>query len=62
MPAFPSAWEGCVAGQMGDDSSLGSWHGGMIGEHYYGLRRAVSVLVGAGAGSLAGGEWSAGAG
>ena len=62
MPAFPSAWEGCAAGQMGDDSSLGSWHGGMIGEHYYGLRRAVSVLVGAGAGSFAGGEWSAGAG
>ncbi|XP_065189533.1 P-selectin-like [Sycon ciliatum] len=33
----------------------------MIGEHYYWLRRAVSVLVGAGAASLAGGEWSAGA-
>ena len=45
---------------MGDDSCLGSWHGKMIGEHYYELRRAVSVLVGAA--PLAGGEWSAGAG
>ena len=62
MPALPFAWEGCVAGQMGDDFSLESWHGGMIGEHYYGLRRAVLVLVGAGAAPLAGGEWSAGAG
>ena len=34
----------------------------VIGEHYYGLRRAVPVLVGAGAAPRTGGEWSAGAG